>query len=401
MDVKSAFLNELLSEEVYVAQPKGFEDPHHPDHVYRLKKALYGLKQAPRAWYERLTDFLINHGYVRGGVDKTLFVKHTRLDFIIAQIYVDDIVFASSNQKMVDKFIEQMQSEFKMSMVGEMSYFLGLQVKQKVDGIFISQSKYARNLIKKFNLEKAAHKRTPAATHVKVTKDEAGTSVNQTLYMSMIGSLLYLTASRLDIAHVVGVCARYQANPKESHLMNVKRIIKYVSGTSDYGLWYTKDTNSCLVGYCNVDWAGNAEDRKSTSGGCFFLGNNLVSWFSKKQNNISLSTAEAEYIAARSCCTQMIWMKQMLEEYEVEKDAMTLYCDNMSAINISKNPVQHSRTKHIDIRHHFIRELVKKKVITLKHVSTEKHLADIFTKPLDNVQFETLRSSLGLCVIDN
>ncbi|CAM8951469.1 unnamed protein product [Rhodiola kirilowii] len=159
-----------------------------------------------------------------------------------------------------------MQSEIKMSMVGEMSYFLGLQVKQKVDGIFLSQSKYARNLIKKFDLEKAAHKRTPAATHVKITKDEVGTSVDQTLYMSMIGSLLYLTTSRPDIAHVVGVCARYQANPKKSHLLNVKRIIKYVCGTANYGLWYTKDTNSCLVGYCNADWAGNAEDCRSTSG---------------------------------------------------------------------------------------------------------------------------------------
>ncbi|CAM8983219.1 unnamed protein product [Rhodiola kirilowii] len=244
------------------------------------------------------------------------------------------------------------------------------------------------------------HKRTPAATHVKVTKDEAGTKVDQTLYISMIESLLYLTASRPDIAHAIGVCARYQANPKESHLMNVKRIIRYVCRTADYGLWYTKDTNLCLIGYCNADWAGNAEDRKSTSGGCFFLGNNLVSWFSKKQNSISLSTAEAEYIAARSCCTQMLWMQQMLEEYGVKQDVMTLYYDKMSAINISKNPVQHSRTKLIDIRHHFIRELVKKKIITLTHVSTEKQLAEIFTKALDNLQFETLRSSLGLCVID-
>ncbi|CAM8908085.1 unnamed protein product [Rhodiola kirilowii] len=158
----------------------------------------------------------------------------------------------------------------------------------------------------------------------------------------MIGSLLYLTTSRPDIAHAVGVCARHQANPKESHLMNVKRIIKYVYETTNYGLWYTKDTKSCLVGCCDADWAGNADDRKSTSGGCFFLVKNLVSWFSKKQNNIYLSTAEAEYITAGSCCTQMIWMKQMLEEYGVEQDVMTLYCDNISAINISKNPVQHS-----------------------------------------------------------
>ncbi|CAM8889388.1 unnamed protein product [Rhodiola kirilowii] len=337
MDVKSAFLNGFLNEEVYVAQPKGFEDPHHPDSVYHLKKALYGLKQAPRAWYERLTVFLVDHGYVRGGVDKTLFVKHIRSDFIIAQIYVDDIVFGSNTQKLVDQFVEQMQKEFKMSMVGEMNYFLGLQVTQKEDGIFISQSKYAKNLIKKFDLEKASHKRTPAATHIKITKDEAGTKVDQTLYRSMIGSLLYLTASGPDITYAVGVCARYQADPKESHLLQVKRIIKYVCGTVEFGIWYTKDTNSHLVGYCDADWAGNAEDRKSTSGGCFFLGNNLVSWFSKKQNSISLSTAEAEYIAAGSSCTQLLWMKQMLSEYGITQKEMTLYCDNMSAISISKN----------------------------------------------------------------
>ncbi|CAM8887333.1 unnamed protein product [Rhodiola kirilowii] len=238
INVKSAFLNGFLIEEVYVAQPKGFEDPHHPASVYRLKKALYGLKQAPRAWYERLTVFLIDNGYVRGGVDKTLFVKHTRSDFIIAQIYVDDIVFGSNTPKLVDQFVEQMQKEFKTSMVGEMNYFLGLQVIQKDDGIFISQSKYAKNLIKKFALEKASHKRTPAVTHLKITKDDAGTKVAQTLYRSMIGSLLYLTASRPDIAYAVGVCARYQADPKESHLLQVKRIIKYVCGTVDFGIWY-------------------------------------------------------------------------------------------------------------------------------------------------------------------
>ncbi|CAM8951164.1 unnamed protein product [Rhodiola kirilowii] len=178
MDMNSAFLNGLLFEEVYVAQPKGFEDPHYPDHVYKLKKALYGLKQAPRAWYERLTQFLMSMGYTRGGVDKTMFVKRDNKHFIIAQIYVDDIVFSSNSQKMVDEFMAQMQSEFKMSMVGEMNYFLGLQVVQSKEGIFLTQAKYARNLVKKFGQDKAAHKRTPAATHVKITKDDAGASVD-------------------------------------------------------------------------------------------------------------------------------------------------------------------------------------------------------------------------------
>ncbi|CAL2233202.1 unnamed protein product [Prunus armeniaca] len=169
----------------------------------------------------------------------------------------------------------------------------------------------------------------------------------------MIGSLLYLTASRPDISFSVGVCARFQANPKESHLNAVKRIIKYVSGTP-------------TLGYTDADWAGNVDDRKSTSGGCFYVGNNLVSWHSKKQACVSLSTAEAEYIAAGSCCTQLLWMKQMMSDYGIQQGTSTLFCDNLSAINISKNPVQHSRTKHIDIRHHFIRELVEEKVISLE-----------------------------------
>ena len=401
MDVKSAFLNGYLNEEVYVAQPKGFVDPNLPDHVYRLKKALYGLKQAPRAWYERLTKFLLQQGYRKGETDKTLFVRQEEGKLMIAQIYVDDIVFGGMTDALVKQFVHQMQSEFEMSLVGELTYFLGLQVKQMEDTIFISQSKYSKNIVKKFGMESATHKRTPAATHIKLTKDEKGVSVDQSLYRSIIGSLLYLTASRPDISFAVGVCARYQAEPKMSHLTQVKRILKYVNGTSDYGIMYSHGEDSRLTGYCDADWAGSAYDRKSTSGGCFFLGNNLISWFSKKQNCVALSTAEAEYIAAGSSCSQLLWMKQMLSEYNVEQDVLTLYCDNMSAINISKNPIQHSRTKHIDIRHHFIRDLVEDKVVTFEHVATDNQLADIFTKALDANKFETLRGKLGICLLDD
>jgi hypothetical protein len=318
MDVKSAFLNGYLNEEVYVEQPKGFVDPNYPDHVYRLKKALYGLKQAPRAWYERLTKFLVQQGYRKGETDKTLFVREEKGKFMIAQIYVDDIVFGGMSDPMVKMFVNQMQSEFEMSLVGELTYFLGLQVKQMEDTIFISQSKYAKNIVKKFGMENAPHKSTPAPTHLKLTKDESGTSVDQSLYRSMIGSLLYLTASRPDITFAVGVCARYQAEPKISHITQVKRILKYVNGTSDYGILFSHGNDSRLIGYCDADWAGSADDRKSTSGACFFLGSNLISWFSKKQNSVSLSTAEAEYIAAGSSCSQLLWMKQMLKEYNVE-----------------------------------------------------------------------------------
>ena len=201
-----------------------------------------------------------------------------------------------------------MQAEFEMSIIGELTHFLGLQIRQQDSGIFLSQSKYAKNLVKKFGLESASSVRTPMSPNLKLTVDLLGKSVNPSLYRSMIGSLLYLTASRPDISYSVGVCARYQANPKESHMTTLKRIIKYVKITAKFGVWYNKDTSDVLARYSNIDWAGNANDRKNTSGSCFYVGNNLGSWMSKKQNSISLSTTEAEYIAVGSCCTQLLWM---------------------------------------------------------------------------------------------
>ncbi|XP_058741666.1 uncharacterized mitochondrial protein AtMg00810-like [Vicia villosa] len=212
---------------------------------------------------------------------------------MIAQIYVDDIVFGGMSDGMVKHIVSQMQTEYEMSMVGDLAYFLGLQIKKMEDSFFLSQSKYAKNIVKKFGMDSVSHKRTPAPTHLKLSKDEGGTSVDQSLYRSMIGSLLYLTASRPDIAFAVGLCARYQAEPKVSHINQVKRIFKYVNGTSDHGILYTHGCDPILTGYCDADMDRSADDRKNTSGGCFFLGNNLISWFSEKHNCVSLSTAEA------------------------------------------------------------------------------------------------------------
>jgi len=212
----------------------------------------------------------------------------------------------------------------------------------------------------------------------------------------LVGSLLYLTASRPDIAFSVGICARYQANPKEVHLKAVKRIIRYVKGTTEYGLWYPMGTSLDLIGYSDADWAGSADDRKSTSGACFYIGHCLVAWHSKKQNCIALSTAEAEYIAAGSCSTQLIWMKSLLSDYRIPSTTLTILCDNTSAINISKNPVLHSRTKHIELRYHFLRELVESNVLQLEYISTENQLADILTKPLDQKRFLHLRKAIGM-----
>ncbi|XP_060960857.1 uncharacterized mitochondrial protein AtMg00810-like [Cannabis sativa] len=242
-----------------------------------------------------------------------------------------------------------MTTEFEMSLIGDLTFFLGLEIKQLDHGTFISQSKYVKSMLDKFGFSQVKHAHTPIGTTSKLSRDESGDPIDPTLYRSMIGGLLYLTASHPDISFSVGLCARYQANPKQSHLSAVKRIFKYLAGTVNCGLWYSCDTNTSLVGYSDSDWAGCIDDRKSTSGRCFYIGNNLVSWYSKKQQSISLSTAEAEYIAAGSCCTQLIWLNKMLIDYGYPQHTLTIFYDSTSAINISKNPVQHSRTKHIDI----------------------------------------------------
>ena len=396
MDVKSAFLNGELEEEVYVEQPPGFEDSEFSDFVYFLFKALYGLKQAPRTWYDTLSQFLLENGFTRGVIDKTLFYKMHKNDMILVQVYVDDIIFGSTNDQLCSRFAKLMQSKYEMSMMGELTYFLGLQVSQRNDGIFICQSKYLRYLLKKYGLEDASTAKTLMATATKLDQDDSGKGIDITGYRGMIGSLLYLTASRPDIMFATCLCARFQANPKESHLIAVKRIFKYLKGTPNLRIWYPKGTGFELIGYTDSDFAGCRIDRKSTSGSCQFLGRRLVSWYSKKQHSVSTSTAEAEYIAAGSCCAQILWIRNQLRDYGLVLNKIPIFCDNTSAIAISNNPVQHSRTKHIDVRYHFIREHVMNGTVELHFVPTEQQIADIFTKPLDESTFSRLVCELGM-----
>ncbi|CAM8980299.1 unnamed protein product [Rhodiola kirilowii] len=306
MDVKTAFLNGVLKEEVYVSQTPGFEDRNYPNHVYILDKALYGLKQAPRAWYERLSLFLLSHGYVRGEVDKSLFLLKEGTATLVVQVYVDDISFGSTNPRLVKKFTDLMSSEFEMSMVGELKYFLGLQVAQGEDGTRIHQQKYVKEILKKFGMDSAKACTTPMSPNDTLAKDESSLQVDPTLYRGMIGSLLYLTASRLDILFSVCLCARFQADPRETHVKAVKRILRYLKGTDDLCLFYPTGGDLRLTAYTDADYAGCRTDRKSTSGMAQFLGPCLISWGSKKQSSIALSTAEAEYIAAAACCAQLL-----------------------------------------------------------------------------------------------
>ncbi|GJU90501.1 retrovirus-related pol polyprotein from transposon TNT 1-94 [Tanacetum coccineum] len=316
MDVKMAFLNGPLKEEVYVSQPEGFIVPEFPDHVYRLKKALYGLKQAPRAWYDKLSSFLIEHGFTKE------FSK---------------------------RFANLMKNNFEMSMMGELKFFLGLQVHQSPRGILISQSQYAIELLKKHGLDECVSMSTPMATK-RLDADLQGTLTDQTTYRRMIGGLMYLTASRPDIAFATFVCARYQARPTVKHLKEVKRIFRYLRQSYNIGLWYLKDSEFEVITYSDADHAGCKDDCKSTSGGLQFLGGKLVSWSSKKQDCTAMSTAEAKYVSLSACCTQVIWMRTQLLDYGYKYNQILMYCDSKSTIAISCNPIQHSKTKHIDIR---------------------------------------------------
>jgi len=396
MDVKSAFLNGYLKEKVYVKQPPGFENNEFPDYVLKFDKALYGLKQAPRAWYERLSRFLIENDFKRGKIDSSLFLKTKGEHLLIVQVYVDDIIFRATNDVLCDEFSKLMGSEFEMSMMGELNFFLGLQIKQTSNGTMIHQHKYILELLKRFNMDSSKPMTTPISPSTKLVAKDGSGSVSEKLYRGIIGSLLYLTASRPDIVFSVGLCARFQASPQEAHLKAAKRILRYLKYTPDLGLWYPKECSFDLVGYTDADYAGFLIDRKSTSGMAHFLGPCLVSWGTKKQHSVALSMAEAEYVAAASCCSQALWIKQQLKDFNVDMELVPILCDNTSAINISKNPCQHKRTKHIDIRHHFLRDCVEKGLISMSFCPTENQLADIFTKPLSREVFEKIRLELGI-----
>ncbi|GJT32497.1 retrovirus-related pol polyprotein from transposon TNT 1-94 [Tanacetum coccineum] len=393
MDVKTAFLNGPLKEEVYVAQPEGFVDPDHPEKVYLLRKALYGLKQAPRAWYDELSNFLMSKGFTKGTIDPTLFKIKYGEDILLVQIYVDDIIFGSTNPKYSKRFEKLMHSRFEMSLMGEMKFFLGLQIHQSPKGIFINQAKYALEILKKHNMDNCHSIGTPLATKPKLDVDLSGEPIDQSDYHSKIGSLMYLTSSRPDLVQAVCYCARYQARPTQKHLKEVKRIFKYLKGTINMGLWYPKDSGFELTAFSDADHARCIDTRKSTSGGIQFLGDKLVSWMSYKQNCTAMSSAEAEYVALSASCAQVMWMRTQLQDYGFNYNKIPLYCDSQSAIEISCNPMQHSRTKHIHTRYHFIKEQIENGIIEIYFVKIEYQLADMFTKALPEDQFKYLDSS--------
>ncbi|GJS12331.1 retrovirus-related pol polyprotein from transposon TNT 1-94 [Tanacetum coccineum] len=328
----TAFLHGTLKKDVCVCQPEGFIDADHPIHIYKSKKALYGLKQAPRAW----------------------------------------------------------------SMLMILSLVLHTLVNQSPCGIFINQSNYVLEILKKYGMESCDPVGTPMEIKDKLDHDQNGSPVDATKYRSMIGSLMYLTSSRPDIVHATCLCAQYQAMPTKKHLKEFKRIFHYLRGTINMGLWYTKDSGFELTGFLDADYVGCKDTFKSTFGGAQFLGEKLVSWSSKKQDCTTLSTAKAEYMSLSACCAQVLWMRTQLTDYGFHFNKIPIYCDSKSTIAISCNPVQHSRTKHIDVRYHFIKEYVEKGTIELYFIKTDYQLADLFTKSLLVDRFNYLVHHLGM-----
>ncbi|GJS31839.1 putative ribonuclease H-like domain-containing protein [Tanacetum coccineum] len=391
MDVKSAFLYGKIEEEVYVCQPPGFEDPHFPDKVYKVEKALYGLHQASRAWYETLSTYLLDNGFHRGQIDKTLFIKRNKDDILLVQVYVDDIIFGSTKKQMSNEFETLMHNKFQMSSMGELSFFLGLQVKQKSDGIFISQDKYVAEILKKFDFASVKTASTPMEINKALVKDEEAEDVDVHLYRSMIGSLMYLTTSRPDIMFAVCACARFQVTPKTSHFNAVKRIFRYLKRQPKLGLWYPRDLPFDLEAFSESDYAGASLDRKSTIGGCQFLGKRLISWQCKKQTIVANSTTEAEYVAAANCCGHVLWIQNQMLDYGFNFMNTKIYIDNESTICVVKNPVSHSKTKHIEIRHHFIKDSYEKKLIQVIKIHTDQNVADLLTKAFDVSRVKTAK----------
>ncbi|GKC86149.1 putative ribonuclease H-like domain-containing protein [Tanacetum coccineum] len=390
----NTFLYGTIEEEVYVNQPPGFEDPEFPNKVYKVEKALYGLHQAPRAWYETLSTYLLENGFRRGTIDKTLFIKKIKNDILLVQVYVDDIIFGSTKKSLSTEFEKLMHKRFQMSSMGELTFFLGLQVEQRKDGIFLSQDKYVYDILKKFGFTTVKTASTPMETHKSLSSNAAEPDVDVHLYRSMIGTLMYLTSSRPDIMFAVCACSRFQVTPKVSHMHAVKRIFRYLKGKPTLGLWYPKDSPMDLIAYSDSDYAGASIDRKSTTGGCQFLGSRLVSWQCKKQTIMANSTTEAEYIAASHCCGQVLWLQNQLLDYGYNFMRTKIHIDNESTISVIKNPVSHSKTKHIEIRFHFIRDSYEKKLIEMVKIHTDNNVADLLTKAFDVTRFEFLIASI-------
>jgi hypothetical protein len=394
LDVRNAFLHGVLKEEVYMTQPPGYVNPSLPQHVCQLHKSIYGLKQAPRAWFESFTTQLLNLGFISSSADSSLFIYRDGPTLAFLLLYVDDIVLTGNNSSFLTQLIHNLSKVFELKDMGTLSYFLGLQITRSSKGLTLTQTKYATDLLTKHNMLQCSPCKTPCVPNVRLSSTTGVPLIDIHGYRSLVGALHYLTFTRPDLSFAVHQVCQFMNAPTDLHLTAAKRILRYVRGTLDHGLFYTPGPIT-LSAFTDADWAGDPDDRRSTSGLVVFLGHNPVTWSAKKQLTVSRSSTEAEYRALASASAELCWLRTLVKDLGIYLyHPPILWCDNVSALAIASNPVFHARTKHIEVDFHFIRERVLRKDLQVKFVSTLDQLADIFTKGLPSHRFQDLRSKL-------
>eukprot|EP00250_Pteridium_aquilinum_P010876 c19689_g3_i1 orf=64-1296(+) len=390
LDIKTAFLNGDLHEEVYVTQPRGFVQKGQENKVCRLKKALYGLKQAPRAWYEKIHAYLTAHGFQNSPTESTLYVKRADDVHLIIALYVDDMLLTGPNESHIADFKADLNASFEMSDLGHLHHYLGIQFKQCDGGIALCQTKYIETLLRRFSLEDCKPIATPMETGLKLSLHDAGDHFDVTLYQTAVGCLIYVCITRPDIQYSVSQVSRFMHSPGSQHWKAVKRIFRYLSGTIHLGLFYPKGGSlpPDLHAFSDSDWAGCYDTRVSTSGFCFMLGSSCISWLSKKQPTVATSSCEAEYRAAFTTTVECVWLRRLMADLSVGQDsATTIFTDSQSALAVARNPVFHARTKHIEVHYHYVRERLSTGEISLVYVPTQDNLVDLFTKALPRKKF--------------
>jgi hypothetical protein len=395
LNVKSAFFNGVLNEEIYAEQPARFEKQNSTNKVYLLKKALYGLKQARRAWYTRLDNHLLSLGFKRSMNEVTFYVKHVDGHKLIVSVYVDDLLITGDKEQLVEEFKTNIKDKFEMNELGLLTYFLGMEVTQSDQGYFLYKKCFSLKILNNFAMANCKPVSTPMIQGQKLIKEDRAPKTDGKAYRSLVGSLLYLTATRPDILFAVNYLSRFMQNPSQIHFLAAKRVLRYLKGTVGFGMHFVKSSSVNLVGFSDSDWGGSDEGMMSTSGYCFAMGNSVFCWNSKKQSVVAHFTAEAENIAAYVAAKQLIWLRKMLSDLDCNhQNSTVLFCDNTSAIAISKNSVFHDMTKHMKIKFHAIRQFQQEGELELRYCTSEEQLADLFTKPLTKNIFEDLRGRI-------
>ena len=394
MDVKNAFLHGELQEEVYMQPPPGY-DGIKGNMVCKLHKAIYGLKQSPRAWYAKLSSVLEKAGFMRSNADSSLFVRTGTRGKLVVLIYVDDLIITGDNTVEIEALKLSLHQVFAIKDLGRLKYFLGIEMATSSKGLFLHQRKYVLDLLQEAKMLDCKPAITPVDCKLKLSIDgEAMHDVSY--YQRLVGKLIYLTITRPDITYAVSLASQFMHSPTVDHLNLVKRILRYLKGSIGQGITMHNNQSTVISGYTDADWAGNAIDRKSITGYCTFVGGNLVTWKSKKQQVIARSSAEAEYRAMAATACELIWLKGLLSDLGFPSSTpMTLMCDNQAAMHIAANPVFHERTKHIEVDCHFIRAQVQTQIIRTMFTRSHDQLADLFTKALASSQFHRLLGKLG------